>query len=161
MAKRKKMGKNKALAYIKYGAILLAIVGVCMAFLNYVVCKSGDSVVNSFTGFQVMFGYTKKTSLVDVRYLSFSFVAFIAVLLPFVGSFSVIFKNRLVRLIGAVLMLAGAVLCFLMPNFLVVADTAAGSGISVLTNTLGIGAILSGVFFALGAVCNIYAIIEK
>ena len=161
MAKRKSKSSNKALKYIKYGAILLAIVGFFMAFVNFVVCKSGDTVANSFSGFQVIFGYTEKTSLADLRYLSFSFVAMLALLLPLIGSFSVLFKNRIVRLIGAIFMVAGAVLCFLMPNFLVVADTVYGSAISTLTKTLGVGAILSGIFFALGACLNVYAVVEK
>ncbi len=159
MAKRKSRSRssNKALSYIKYGAIILAIVGAIMACFAYVSYND-----YSFSGFQVIFGYTGKAGsyvVLSKEILKFSFVALLAVLLPLVGSFSVISKNKIVKLIGAILMVAGCVLCFLVPNFMVFADNAVKTIFS--NGALGVGAILSGVFFALGAVCNVYAVIEK
>ena len=155
MAKRKSRSSNKALSYIKYGAIIFSIVALCMAFLTFVSFNITSSNAVNYTGFQVIFGYAKTTLGITTTYLSFSIVAMLAIFLPLIASFSVVFKNKIIRLVGAIIMVAGAVLCFLMPNF-VVSELYSASNLS-----LGVGAILSGVFFALGAVCNIYAVIEK
>lgn len=159
MAKSKKSKKKSALTYIKYGAVLLGIVGAIMTVLGFV--NYGDS---SFSGINVIFGYTGTLSgfvSISKQILSFSIMALLAVLLPLAGSFSVLFKNKIIRLVGALMMIAGAVLCFLMPNFIVFVDSATASIFSLANASLGIGAILAGVFFGIGALCNLYAVIEK
>lgn len=160
MAKSKKR-KNSALKYVKYGAVLFAIVGVLMALLAFV--NIGDN--TSFTGFQVIFGYKGKMSLLgfttEMQILNFSIMALLAVVLPLIGSFSIACKNKLVKLVGALMMVAGAVLCFLAPNFIVYASDSIATTMGLLDATLGIGAILAGVFFGVGALCNLYAVIEK
>lgn len=159
MAKSKRK-RNKVLSYIKYGAILFALVGVIMAVFSYV--NYGDS---AFTGFQVIFGYTGKASIfgiaISTSIFTFSIVALLAVLLPIVGSLSILCKNKIVKLFGVLFMITGAVLCFLMPNFVVYASDTISAAASLVGASLGIGAILSGVFFSLGALCNLYAIVEK
>ena len=159
MAKSKRK-RNKLLTYIKYGAILFAVVGIIMAVFSYV--NYGDT---AFSGFQVIFGYTGKASifgiLISTNVLSFSIVALLAIVLPLVGSFSIICKNKIVKLIGALMMIAGAVLCFLMPNFVVYSSDAIATAASLVSASLGVGAILSVVFFSLGALCNLYAVVEK
>lgn len=159
--KRKSKSAKKFLSYVKYGAILFALVGVVMCAFAFV--KYGDS---AFTGFQEIFGYTGKVDFLgaislNTKVLSFSIMAFLAVLLPLVGAFSVAFKNKIVRLVGALLMIVGCVLCFLAPNFIVYANDTYATIASGLGASLGIGAILSGVFFGLGALCNLYAVVEK
>lgn len=157
----KKKSKNNALSYIKYGAILLAIVGVIMTVLNFV--KFGEEY--GYTGIQVIFGYAKTTDLgittATTEFLAFSPMALISVLLPLVGAFSVLSKNKIVRLIGALMMIAGTVLCFFMPNFVVFASEAQATAHSLFASSLGIGAILAGVMFGIGALCNLYAVVEK
>ncbi len=159
--KRKSSGAKKFLSYVKYGAILFALVGVVMAAFAFV--KYGDS---AFSGFQVIFGYTGKVDFLsavtlNTKVLSFSIMAFLAVLLPLVGAFSVACKNKIVRLVGALLMIVGCVLSFLVPNFIVFAKDAYATIASGIGASLGVGAILSGVFFGLGALCNLYAVVEK
>ena len=159
--KRKSSGTKKFLSYVKYGAILFALVGIIMCAFAFV--KYGDS---AFSGFQVIFGYTGKVDFLgaltlNTKVLSFSIMAFLAVLLPLVGAFSIAFKNKIVRLVGALLMIAGCVLCFLVPNFIVYAKDIYATAASGIGASLGVGAILAGVFFGLGALCNLYAVVEK
>ncbi len=158
MAKSKRKSK-KALNYVKYGAILFALLGVVMAFCAYV--NYGDT---AFTGFQVIFGYTGQVDIfvtsLSSKVLSFSIMAFLTVLLPLVGSFSILCKNKIVRFVGALMMIAGTVLSFLMTNFIVFASQAYSTIASGIGATLGVGAILSGVFFGIGALCNLYSAIE-
>lgn len=160
MAKKKSRKNNKALSYIKYGAVLFAIVGVIMAVFSFV--NYGDS---AFTGFQVVFGYTGKVDFLGIalstQVLSFSIMALLCLLLPLVGSFSIMSKNKIVKFVGFLLMIAGCVLCFLVPNFVVFTKEAYATTASLIGSSLGIGAILSGVFFGLGALCNLYAVVEK
>jgi len=59
------------------------------------------------------------------------------------------------------MMLAGTILCFLIPNFVVFAETIAAGVIQAAGASLGIGAILAGVFFGIGTLCSLYAVIEK
>lgn len=160
MAKSKKR-KNSALKYIKYGAVLFAIIGVAMAFLAYV--NIGDSL--AYSGFQVIFGHSGKASVLgfvtEKQILNFSILSLLAVLLPLVGSFSIVSKNKIVKLVGSLMMIAGAVLCFIVPNLVVYASDAIATTFKALGISLGVGAILSGIFFSIGALCNLYAVVEK
>ena len=152
MAKHKK--KKSVLSYIKYGAVLFALAGVCMTALAFV--TKGEL---GFSGLQVIFGYTENGLMISVNQLGFSFMALLTVLLPIIGCFSVLFNNTLVRIVGTLFMFVGTILCFFMPAFVNYANIATqtimnGAG-------LGIGAILMGIFFGVGTACNFYSIIEK
>lgn len=158
MAKSKRKN-NRALRVLKYCAILFAIVGIIMAAFSFV--NYGDS---SFTGFQVIFGYTATTgSIVSVstKVLSFSIIALLTILLPLIGSLSVICKNKIIRLLGALLMIAGTVMCFFVPNFVVFANDSTKTAYSLFSANLGVGAIIAGILFGLGSLCNLFAVVEK
>lgn len=148
MAKRK---NSKALSYVKFGAVAFAILGLVFTLLQFVQIEG-----EGFTGLQIIFGYSEG-SVVAVKVLNFSFMALLAVVLPLIGACTIFFKNRLARLIGTVLMLAGTVLCFFVPNFIVFAN-------EMLVKPsfgLGIGAILSAISFLLGTACCAYSVVEK
>ena len=152
MAKKK---STKNLSYIKYGAIAFAVIGLIMTVFTFV--TYGD--LGSYTGIQQIFGYSEKSGIITLNILSFSFMTLLAVILPLIGSISVLFKNKIFRIIGTVVMIAGCILTFLAPNFVVFASESAFT--NYLNPTIGIGAILAGVFFGLGALCNLYAVVEK
>ncbi len=153
MAKKSK--SSKALSYIKFGAIAFGILGLIMTLLTFATNLKGEV---AFSGLQVIFGYSEEFIGQPVPVLSFSFMALLAVLLPFVGAFSVLLKNKLAKLIGALLMVAGCVLCFMMPNFVVYA----GKYINMYANpALGIGAILAGIFFGIGSLCALYSAVKE
>ena len=146
--------KTKALSYIKYGALAFAVLGLVFTLLTFVQ-KEVIGTTTAYTGLQVIFGYSEG-SIVAVKVLNFSFMALLAVILPLIGSCTIFFKNRLARLIGTVLMLAGTVLCFLVPNFVVFAQELVDIKLG-----LGIGAILSAISFLLGTACCAYSVVEK
>ena len=141
---------TKALSYIKYGAIAFAVLGLVFTLLQFAQIEG-----EGFTGLQIIFGYSEG-SVVAVKVLNFSFMALLTVLLPLIGACTIFTKNRLARLIGTILMLAGTVLCFLVPNFVVFAQELVSIKLG-----LGIGAILSAISFLLGTACCAYTVVEK
>ena len=153
MAKSKK-SKKSLQSYIKYCAIIFAIVGMIMTLFVFVQNNS-----RGFTGLQVIFGCADKGPFATIEQLSFSFMALFTILLPIIGSVSVLFNNTLVRIIGTALMLVGTILCFLIPNFVVYANVVTEA--SFANAGLGVGSILAGVLFGLGTCCNFYSIVEK
>lgn len=156
----KKKSGNLSLI-LKVVVLVLGVAAFCMAFLTCIkfVTSDGD-LVNSFTGFQEMFGYKETETLplvgteVTTEFLSFGIMALLTFLLPLVGAVLSLLNNKIAKLVGAALMIVGAVLMFFLPSFAVLAnvDTAlsAGAILDGCTRTLGIGAILGGVFAALG-----------
>lgn len=167
MAKSKKKSGNLGLI-LKVVTLVFAVAAFCMAFLTCVkfVTEKGD-VVNEFTGFQEMFGYTKKTTSligteVSTKYLAFGFMAVVTFLLPVVGAVLSFLNNKIARFVGAALMIVGAVLMFLLPQFAVLATvdgelTVVTVVLDNLNRSLGLGAILGGVFAALGGLVSGYA----
>ena len=173
MAKKKTSSKSsKQLDLIlKVVVVVLGVAALCMGFLAAVnFATSKGAVEGTYTGFQVVFGYhpTTKSVLGDVtqHHLGFSFMALLAFVLPVAGAVMSIFKNKIVRIVGAVLMIVGAVLMFLVPSFAVLATvdgklTLISAVLDACTRTLGIGAILGGVFSALGGLVAGYSIFKK
>ncbi len=157
MAKSKKLKKSKAnyLSYVKYGAIALGLLGLIMTVLTFYNC--GDA--GSFSGIQTIFGYSEEVLTATIPILQFSFLALLAVLLPVVGCFGVLFKNKIVKLVGVLLMLAGCVLCFIIPSLVVVAENL--TAIIYANGSLGVGAVLAGIFFGLGALCSVYPLVKE
>ena len=167
MAKSKKKKNNNLALILKIAVVVLGVAAFCMAFVTCVkFVSSKGEVVNSFTGFQEIFGYTqKKTFLgseVSTKYLAFGFMPLLTFLLPLVGAVLSLLNNKIVKLVGAALMIVGAVLMFFLPSFAVLATvdgelTLTTSILDALTRTLGVGAILGGVFAALGGLVAGYA----
>ena len=163
---KKKSGNNTGLI-LTIVILALGVAAFCMAFLVGVKYLGlNDEVAYEFTGFQTMFGYTEKTTALGVtlssEYLAFSFMATLAFALPLVGALVSLSGNKIAKLVGALLMIAGAVLLFLLPNFVVLATadgnlTVAAKLVDLCSgSTLGIGAILGGVFAGLGGLVSGY-----
>ncbi len=162
----KKKSKGNAGLILSVVVLLLGVAAFCMAFLvavKYVTSK-GD-VVSDFTGFQTMFGYTEKTEgliSISTEVLKFSFLATLAFALPLIGACVSIVNNKIAKLVGALLMIAGAVLMFLMPSFVVFASETAGEVLLATTTAkLGIGAIIGGICAGLGGLVAGYSALRK
>ncbi len=147
MAKKRKSAKMPN--WLVFVPVLLAVVAVAMMFL--VTVKYTGKLLGSeitYTGFETIFGYSEKVGSTSTQILGFSFLGLLTVLLPLVGAVLAVSKSKLLKLIGAVLSLAGTVLFFLMPNFVVFAE-----GVETIykayTASLGVGAIIAGVVSAL------------
>ena len=173
MAKKKttKKSTKQMDLILKVAVLVLGVAALCMGFLVAVkfTTNNGD-LHKAFTGFQSAFGYSVTDSgilgSVTTHYLGFSILSLLALLLPVVGAVMTIFKNKVVRLVGAALMIVGAVLMFLIPSFTVLATvdsklTLASAILKECTVGLGIGAILGGVFSLLGGLVAGYSILKK
>lgn len=160
MAKRK--SSNLGLV-LKIAVLVLGVAAFCMAFVVSVkFVRSNGDVVKEFTGFQAMSGYTENSGnlgslAISTEYLAFSFMSTLTFVLPLVGAVLSLMKNKIVRFVGAGLMIAGAVLMFFVPSFTV----PAGTVLNNLTRTLGIGAILGGVFAGLGGLVAGYSVLTN
>lgn len=167
---KKKSGNNTGLI-LTIVILALGVAAFCMAFVTCVKYTASDSTIGEFTGFQAMFGHMVKGDVtgIETHYLAFSFMATLAFALPLVGALVSLSGNKIAKLVGALLMIGGAVLLFLLPSFVVFASTdglsvadAAATTIAVgalknATAGLGIGAILGGVFAGLGGLASGYA----
>ena len=159
MAKKKKSG-NKGLI-LSAVVLLLGVAAFCMAFLvgvKYVTSKG--TTLYEFTGFQTMFGYSKDGVLTELKVLEFSIVATLAFALPLVGGIVGLVNNKITKLIAAIVMIAGAVLMFMLPSFVVFATSILGD-ISSSIASLGIGAIIGGVCAGLGGLLSAFAALTK
>ena len=146
--------------------LVLGVAAFCMAFLvgvKYVTSKG--TVTNDFTGFQTMFGYTETTEgivSISTKVLKFSILATLAFVLPLIGAVVSLLKNNVAKLVGALLMIGGAVLMFLLPSFVVFATAEAGELLLAATTAkLGVGAIIGGICAALGGLVAGYSALRK
>ena len=158
MAKKKSGNTGLILSVV---VLLLGVAAFCMAFLvgvKYVTSKG--TTLSEFTGFQVMFGYSKEVVLAEVKVLEFSILATLAFALPLIGAVVSLVNNKIAKLVAALVMIAGAVLMFLLPSFVVFAASGAGDLVSS-ASALGIGAIIGGICAGLGGLVAGYAALTK
>ena len=151
MAKRKKRKKDYLYNYGIFGVLLFTALTVGMAFVENVkafVPLLGTE-AGSYTGFQIMFG-AKDDLTRTVQVLNFSIGALFAYVLPLAGFILALIANKgsmLINGIALLLFIAGAVLLFLMPDFVVVA-----SEFTALDFSLSVGAIIAGISSILAAI---------
>ncbi len=141
MANKKKKNAKSALGtYGIFGVLLFTALTIAMGFVANV--KLGDNV--SYTGFQVVFGYSEKLGPISSEILKFSFMALLAYLLPLAGFVLALIFNKgsmLINAIAILLFIGGGILLFLMPNFVVQSvDTG-----DILKYSLGAGAIVAAI----------------
>lgn len=146
MAKKKsKSNLGKVLGIV---AAILGLVAICMIFIDTI--KVPDTKLlgkvvegEGYTGLEVAFGF--KTD--DVAVFNFSIMALLPYLLIIAGIvFSILNakkKNKTLDFVTAGLFVVAAVLCFLMPNFVVCADTLLGKIAAEIEYEITTGAIVS------------------
>lgn len=158
MAKKKiKSNSRKFLGLI---ASILGIIAFCMIFIETI--KVPDTKVlgnvierEGYTGLKVVFGFKSD----DVAVFGFSFMALLAYLLMILGVVLSIFSyrtkksNKVFDFIAVFSFVVAGVLCFLMPGFVVGADTLAGKLVDEIDYTLAIGAIVSATASIFAAIC--------
>ena len=164
MAKKKKTKNNSQNKFLCYLPLLFAVLTVAMIFLVAVVGTGklfGSE--SQLSGLEVVFGMKETTTVfgkeITTEILKFSILGLVAYLLPLVaGLVAPVLKNKIGYLLSALLFLAGAVLLFMMPNFVVFATE---QTLKVVELSLGIGSILAGVFAGLGALVSGYAFLTS
>lgn len=176
MAKKRKKSSTLGLA-LSAGAVLFAIVAVCMLFVNAVTVDLKLTDVN-FTGAQLAFGYKETIGSKDIEILSFSFMNLLPYLLALGGGVVAVLaalgkKSFLLNVIATACFVAAAIFFFTATAYITVAKTA---GEGVLNQTwksvvdaikdsenvkLAIGSILGGVFSIVAAACSALKIFLK
>lgn len=165
MAKRKKKNKglNKVLSLLP---LVLGVVVIALMLLDAV--KYTGKILNtetSFSGFNVMFGLTEKAEVfgatVKTEVLGFSILATLAVLLPIIGAVVQTSNKKLVKLIGFVSALGGAILIFVMPSLVVFASEALSAVYANLNASLAIGGIIAGIVASIEAFVIGYTILYR
>ena len=141
--------------------IIVAIVMMLLSGVNY---WSGEDLYQSFSGFEVIFGLKEVASSSFVtttsKILNFSIIAFLSLLFPFFGSILQFFSNRIIRSIALVLTLAGVVLMFMMPSFVVFSSESLALMYHEYSFTIGIGSIISGIVLCIQSVIIGYEILS-
>lgn len=159
MAKKKKgLSVGKILGFI---VALLGLVAVCMVFVDAV--TTGDKEVFGatiegvkYSGIKVAFGVKEN----DIAVLKFSIMALLPVVLALAGTVLSVFNTlkkdaKLINFIIAGMFVVAGVLYFIMPNFMVFADTLAGGVAEALEFKLAIGSIIAGVCSVLAGVISL------
>lgn len=121
MAKKRKANSS----LLKYGVMLLGLVLVVVGVILFLTLKVatvkvGDQVLSdvdalSFTGAQIMFGYTT-SGILEFKVLEFSFVVLLVLIAAVLGVLLMFLKMKLLNLVGLVLVVVSAVLIILSPQ---------------------------------------------
>ncbi len=136
-----------------FATALLTIASIVMAFLGNLKITPLFGDPYTVSGFDIMFGWKKTSGDTTVQLSNFSIGAFFAYLLPILGLVTALIfnKSKVLNIIPIACFIAGAVLAFLMPNFLLL--TEAGSFTTIGGEiSLGYAAIITGVASAVSAV---------
>ena len=150
MAKKKsKSNSGKILGVL---AALLGIVAICMIFIETV--KVPDTKVlgvvvegSGYTGLKVAFGFKES----DIGVFAFSFMALLPYLLAIGGVVLSVLNatskkgNKMLDFVSAALFVVAGVFFFLMPGFVVGADTALGKIAEAVEYEFATGAIVSAI----------------
>lgn len=178
MAKKRKKSSTLGLA-LSAGAVLFAIVAVCMLFVNAVELVSGDNVLAQYKGTQVAFGYSETYPIIgEVKFLNFSFMNLLPYLLALGGGVVAVLaalgkKSFLLNVIATACFVAAAIFFFTAASYVSVAgsegSSAWSSAIRSIVDSLkdsdnlkiAIGSILGGVFSIVAAACSALKIFLK
>ena len=146
MAKAKKLTK-----YLDIIALALGVIAICMMFLPAITQKADDP--TTFNGLQVAFGYSETSGNLTYNYLAFSFMNLLPYILLLAGVVILVLALigkpfKFLNLVVCCLFVVAGVLLFLTHAFIVPATNLGGyvNGINPENYTLGIGAILGGIF---------------
>ena len=150
--------------------LLFAVLGLAfmsLSFYKYTVSSSlvGGSVVTEFTGFDLAFGNEKKDVEMNTGVMvlfSLSLVLIISSLLSFVIKGTK--KNKMVILALAfvifLIALACTILAFITVQLCKDNNFSLPGGLASRKASLGIGAIFSGVFFAISALSSLLLLVK-
>lgn len=164
----KKKSKNNAKSIALYVALIFGVLATAMIFLPSVVGVGnvfGPEV--SYTGLQTAFGYKKSAevlgSTVTTEILKMNVFSLLAYALPLASIVvGLLFRNsKLFSFISAGGFIASGVFAFLsittFPATVIGSEIASG----LYTYSLGIGAILSGVFSIIAGLAGLYRTLKK
>ena len=157
---RRKSKKNLG-SIISAVAALLGVTAVVMLFLPNVALKNGNT---TFTGLQIVFGYSKTVLLSDIQVLQFSFMNLLVYLLAIGGVvFALIGGNgKLFTLISVAAFVAAGVLFIISPSFVLANSAAEQAGIKLSQGLkLAYGSIVGAVVTFLAGAAQGYKFLFK
>lgn len=163
---KKKSSLGKLLQLI---AALLGVVAIVMMFIDTIKVPDTDlgalgSVEGEgYSGLKVAFGYKEE----DVAIFKFSILgllpyllSLVGVVLTFVNAFAKK-NNKMFEFISIVAFVVAGVLFFIMPNFVVCADTLLGKAAAEIDYKLAVGAIVSAIAAILSGAVLLVKTLQK
>ena len=177
MAKKRK--KSTLGLVFSAGAVIFAIVAVCMMFADAVKLVSGENVLVSYKGTQVAFGYSETYPIIgEVKFLNFSFMNLLPYILALAGAVVAVLaalskKSFLLNIIAVACFVAAAVFFFTAASYVSVAGSEGSGSLNALVKNIvdalkdgdnlkiAIGSILGGVFSIVAAACSALKIFVK
>ena len=165
--KKSSLSLGKLLYWI---AAVLGVVAVVMMFVDTIKIPDtdlgalGTAEGEGYSGLKVAFGYKEEGTAI----FKFSFMGLLPYLLTLVGVVLTVVNslakktNKMFDFISIIVFVVAGVLFFIMPNFVVCADTIVGKIASKIDYTLAIGAIVSAIAtIASGAVILVKTLLKK
>lgn len=134
-------------------AVVLGLVAVAMLFVQAVKVPDTETAFGTiendggYTGWQIAFGKSEE----DVKILSFSFMGLLPVILVLAGIVLSVLKvaaskgSKVLDFVAIACFVVAGVLYFIMPSFMVFADTIAAKVVAEIDFVLSAGAIVAGV----------------
>lgn len=172
MAKKKTKSQISSIA--PFLSALLGIAAIVMIFLPAIGIKDSDT---TYTGIQVVFGYTAKTMLGDVVHLNFSFMNLLTYILVAGGVvFTVLGMlgkgSKFASFISAVAFIVAGVFFFLTVSYCVPNEgleniikglgSLLGQSSSIKDSlTLAAGSIIGGILSILAGLCSLAKVLLK
>jgi hypothetical protein len=167
MAKKKSKGSNLG-KILSFAAVALGVVAVAMLFLAAVKTPDIDGKLikvegQTLTGLQVAFGYSEK----ELACLSFSIFALLPYILVLAGTILTAMNtfgkkpSKLFDFISLVSFIAAGVMFFLMPGFMVFAETLTGAALKLIEWELAFGSIVAAVCSLLAGCAVLVKTIKK
>ncbi len=165
MAKKKSSKKGSNLGKILYLiAAVLGVVAIVMMFVDTVKIPDtkilGETIEGEgYSGLKVAFGYKED----DVAIFKFSFMGLLPYILVLAGVVLTLVNtfakknNKILDFVSVGLLIVAGVLFFIMPNFIVFADTLAGKIAAEIDYELTVGAIIA----AISAVASAAVVLTK
>ena len=160
--KKTKIDFNKIVVFLPIATALLTILFMLFSGVKYY--KADGSLLDKFSGFNIIFGLTEVSQFSGVTtsapILNFSVVAFLSILLPLCASLLQLLSNRLIKLVALVLSIGGVVLMFMLPSFIVFSTQALTVFYSYFAYHIGVGAIIGGFILIIQTIVIGYEILS-
>ena len=167
MAKKKSKGLDLG-KILSFAAIVLGVVAVAMIFVASVKTPDVELLGNTvkgegLSGLKVAFGYSEK----EISALSFSIFALLPYVLALAGTVLTALNtfgkkgSKLFDFVSIGAFVAAGVMFFLMPGFMVFAETLAGVVLKAIEWELAIGSIIAGVCAVLAGAAVLVKSLKK
>ena len=160
------MAKKQAKSFLKFGNFIAAALAILAVLTIFRPAVQVDGTENTtYTGLQAAFGYSESALGVTTQIFNFSFLTFLAYLLPIAGVVLSLLNRKgtstLFSFLSAGCYIVGAVFMFLAAGNIAFADSVLGKAASLLTYVLTPWSIIGGVLLCLSGLVSLANVFLK